>query len=90
MVLDMRSASLARAAADRDATKEKIAALDRLPTTEAMADMTEAQRYPIYEAWASGRRVLLNQQLARQQAKWCNELAAARQAFGRDHLLRKL
>ena len=28
MVLELRSASLARAAAERDATKEKIAALD--------------------------------------------------------------
>ncbi len=90
MVLELRSASLARAAAERDATKVKIAALDRLPTAEAMSDMTEAQRFPVYEAWAAGRRALLNQQLARQQAIWCEELSAARQAFGRDQVLKKL
>ena len=90
MVLELRAASLARAAADRDATREKIAALDCLPTADAMADMTEAQRFPVYEAWAAGRRALLNQQLARQQAVWCDELVAARQAFGRDQILIKL
>lgn len=90
MVLELRAASLAKAAAEREATKEKLAALNRLPGADAMQDMTEAQRFLVYEGWAAGRRARLNQQLARQEVVWRSELASARQAFGRDQVLAKL
>ncbi|SEC63477.1 hypothetical protein [Rhodobacter sp. 24-YEA-8] len=90
MVLELRAASLAKAAAEREAVRERLAALNRVPDEAAMADMTEAQRFLVYEAWAAGRRTKLNQQLARQEVIWRTELAAARQAFGRDQVLAQL
>ncbi len=90
MVLDLRKASLAKAAAERTALREKLEALDRLPDAAAMQDVTEAQRFLVYEGWAAGRRSRLNIQLARQEAIWLTGLAAARQAFGREQVLARL
>lgn len=90
MVLELRAASLAKAAAERDAIREKLAALNRLPGAEVMEDVTEAQRFLVYEGWAAGRRLRLNQQLARQEVIWQGELTAARQAFGREQVLVRL
>lgn len=90
MVLELRAASLAKAAAEREAVRAKLAALNRVPDEDAMTEIAEAQRFLVYEGWAAGRRAKLNHQLARQEVVWRMELAAAREAFGRDQVLARL
>ncbi|NPD17506.1 hypothetical protein HOY34_20185 [Xinfangfangia sp. D13-10-4-6] len=90
MILEIRSASLAKAAADREAIQRLIIELDKAPVGSTMTDTVEAQRYLAYEAWAAGRRTQLNHQLARKEVIWQAELDAARAAFGRNQVLERL
>lgn len=90
MVLDARSAEMARIAAERDALKAQLAELNVSRSTEGLSPATAAQALFSYEAWASRRRSELNLQIAAKQAEWLSHLEETRRAFGRNQVLAQL
>lgn len=88
MVLETRSAELARATARRDALRGQLAALDRLPPPGA--DLAASQSWFAFEQWASARRAEINLHLAAREAERLVQLQETRRAFGRSQVLGKL
>lgn len=90
MVLDARSAEMARIAAERDALKDQLAELNAPRRAEGLTPAAAAQALFSYEAWASRRRSDLNLQIAAKHAEWLSHLEETRQAFGRNQVLSQL
>lgn len=90
MVLDARSAELARIAAARDALKAQLAALNAPRAAEGLSAAAEAQVSFDYETWASRRRAELNLKIAAKHAEWLSHLDETRRAFGRVQVLDRL
>lgn len=90
MVLDARSAEMARIASERDALKAQLAELNVSRSAEGLSPAAAAQALFSYEAWASRRRSELNLQIAAKQAEWLSHLEETRQAFGRNQVLSQL
>ncbi|MCB6177941.1 hypothetical protein LHP98_07330 [Rhodobacter sp. Har01] len=90
MVLDVRSAALSRLAAERDALKAQLAALNAPRATEGLAPAAAAQVRFDYETWASRRRAELNLKIAAKHAEWLSHLDETRQAFGRAQVLDRM
>lgn len=90
LLRDRDLASLSQAQAAKDRTESLLRALDHaaaptLPETTVAAQVTEK-----FGLWATNRRIVLNQQYARDTAKWLTEREAAQTAFGRAEVLRRL
>lgn len=88
MVLETRSAELARVTGACDALRIQLAALDRLPPPGA--DLTASHSWFAFEQWASARRAEINLQLAAREAERLVRLEETRRAFGRSQVLSKL
>ena len=88
MVLEARSAQLARATARRDALREQLTALDRLPPADA--ELAASQSWFAFEQWASIRRAEINLNLAAREAERLGQLQETRRAFGRSQVLGRL
>ncbi len=89
MMLDVRLADLRRAARACDESRAHLAALQVAPSDDA-DPVTAAQVELRYQLWADGRRAEINTTLARQTAEWMEARDAARTAFGKAEVLRKL
>lgn len=87
---DSRLEALRSTRAAREATLAALAELDRPGTAEGLPPVAAAQIALRYAAWADARRAEINLLLARQTADWLQAQTAARLAFGRADVLRRL
>ncbi len=90
LLRDRDLAALSHAQADKARTQDLIRALDHttvpaLPESAAVAQVAEK-----YGLWAANRRIMLNQQNARDTVRCMAEREAAQQSFGRAEVLGKL
>lgn len=89
LVLDARSAGLARAAAARDAIRKQLDDLNSPLQPDVVDPVLHAASWA-YEGWAAARRAELGIQLAARQAEWLELQAQARKAFARQQVLDKV
>jgi hypothetical protein len=90
LILDHQLLKLRSAAAARDDTKVKLAALDPRGNFGDCSIRSSAQAELLYESWADGRRRELNLHLARQTAAVLQAEDHAKFAFGRQIALNRL
>lgn len=82
--------ALSRAQAAKARTETLLMALDQ-SVSHALPDLAvAAQVVEKYGLWATNRRIALNQQHARETAKWLADREAAQRAFGRSDVLGRL
>jgi hypothetical protein len=89
-VLDRQMADLRKAAAARAQTVDRLESLCIAPDAGTLPDVATARARVRYEAWADLRRRELNLVLARQTVAVLAAEDAAREAFGRRDVLRRL
>lgn len=90
MLLDLKLDDLNRAARARAESRSRLADLAADPVETDLPLAISAQTRMRYESWAEARRAEINLTLARQTAEWIDAREAARRAFGRAEVLRKL
>ncbi len=90
LILDLKLAELRRASRARDESRARLADLEAAPVETDLPLTVSAQAGLLYERWAEARRAEINLTLARQTATWIDARTAARNAFGRAQVLRKL
>ena len=91
LILDGRLSELRRCASAREESLAQIAGLQKDPAPAEDLEGAAAQLAALsYQRWAEGRRLELNQVLARQTAAWIDATDAAREAFGRNEALKTL
>ncbi|MFN4128629.1 MAG: hypothetical protein ACK4GC_02255 [Paracoccaceae bacterium] len=90
LIRDRDLSRLSLASAQKARTESQLAALDRTGTTTALDPVICAQVVDRFGLWTTNRRILLNQQLARDTVTWMAEKTAAQRSFGRADVLGKL
>ena len=90
MVRDLRLVELERAGQARAESRMRLAGLTLDPFASDLGAVATAQAEVRYQSWAEVRRAEINLTLARQTAEWLEAQAAARHAFGRAEVLRRL
>lgn len=83
-------AALSRAQATKGRTEALLRALDLCPVPTAPDSAQAAQVTEKYGLWTTNRRILLNQQHARDTVGWMATREAAQIAFGRSEVMAKL
>lgn len=82
---------LSAASARKRQTEALLATLDKTRTEAAVPDpVVAAQVVDRFGLWTTNRRILLNQQLARQTVDWMELRSAAQRSFGQAEVLGKL
>lgn len=71
-------------------TEALLAALDKTQTGGVLDPIVAAQVVDRFGLWTTNRRILLNQQLARDTAEWIALHSAAQRSFGQADVLGKL
>ncbi|RGP35454.1 hypothetical protein [Pseudotabrizicola alkalilacus] len=89
----MRDRDLSRltlASAQKAGTQSLLSGLDKTQPTTGLDPVIAAQVVDRFGLWTMNRRILLNQQLARDTVKWLAAKADAQKSFGRAEVLGKL
>ena len=88
---DVRLATLARAAAARDAVAERLASLSQQAQAPGGDDpVAEARQALLYQRWTAAQTITLNRELAARTAAWLTARDAARRDVGRAHAMEAL
>lgn len=90
LMRDRDLSQLGRIAVEKHQTEALLAALDRTSPASGLNPVAVAQVADRFGLWTTNRRILLNQQLARQTATWLDARAKAQVTFGRCEVLKKL
>ncbi|WP_146036446.1 hypothetical protein [Pseudotabrizicola formosa] len=81
---------LSMASSRKRQTEALLAALDKTQTGGGLDPIVAAQVVDRFGLWTTNRRILLNQQLARDTAEWIALRSAAQRSFGQADVLGKL
>lgn len=81
---------LSRASLQKAKTEQLLAAIDQGHPPGGLDPVVAAQVVDRFGLWKTNRRILLNQQLARDTVEWMAARTAAQHAFGRAEVLEKL
>lgn len=88
LILDSQLAQVRTAAAAKQASEDRLAALaSPMSPPEGIADVPAGLAALNYQRWADARRFALNAELARQTAAWLEACDDARLSFGRTQAL---
>ena len=90
LIRDRDLAALSRAQVAKARTETLLRALDLCPASSQPNSAAAAQVAEKYGLWTTNRRILLNQQHARDTAAWIAEREAAQKAFGRSEVMGRL
>ena len=90
LVRDADLARLKAASHQKARTEALLAALDPGQPPAGLDPIVAAQVVDRFGLWTTNRRILLNQQLARDTVAWMTAKAAAQRSFGRADVLGKL
>ncbi|MDO9639068.1 MAG: hypothetical protein Q7J44_11045 [Pseudotabrizicola sp.] len=71
-------------------TEALLGALDKTQTGAVLDPIVAAQVVDRFGLWTTNRRILLNQQLARDTVEWIALRSAAQRSFGQAEVLGKL
>lgn len=71
-------------------TEALLSALDKTQTAVVLDPIIAAQVVDRFGLWTTNRRILLNQQLARDTAEWIAIRSAAQRSFGQAEVMTKL
>ncbi|MDR7126844.1 hypothetical protein [Pseudotabrizicola sp. 4114] len=89
----MRDRDLSRltlASSQKARTQTLLSALDKTQPSTGLDPVTAAQVVDRFGLWVMNRRILLNQQLARDTVSWMAAKSDAQKSFGRAEVLGKL
>lgn len=81
---------LSKAQAQKSKTEALLRALDHGQGPTNLGTAAEGQVVERFGLWTANRRIMLNQQLARDTAAWMEARDAAQKAFGRAEVLQNL
>lgn len=90
LLSDRDLARLSKAQAQKARTEALLRALDHTAQPTDLGPAVVGQIVERYGMWTSNRRIVLNQQLARDTASWMIAREAAQKAFGRAQVLQSL
>jgi hypothetical protein len=90
MLSDRDIARLSKAQAQKARTEALLRALDHSSQPADLDPAAVALVVERYGLWTSNRRIVLNQQLARDTASWIIARDAAQKAFGRAQVVQSL
>ena len=83
-------ARFGKAQAQKSKTEALLRALDHGQVPTSLSPAAEGQVVERFGLWTANRRIVLNQQLARDTATWMEARDAAQKTFGRAEVLKKL
>lgn len=90
LMSDRDIARLGKALAQKARTEALLRALDHTSQPTDLGPAVVGQVVDRYGMWTSNRRIVLNQQLARDTASWMIAREAAQKVFGRAQVLQSL
>ncbi|MFN4154122.1 MAG: hypothetical protein ACK4HF_05670 [Paracoccaceae bacterium] len=90
LIKDRDLSRLSLASAQKARTETLLAALDKTQPTTELDLVIAAKVVDRFGLWTTNRRILLNQQLARDTVSWMAAKADAQKSFGRADVLDKL
>ncbi|MFN7224786.1 MAG: hypothetical protein ACK4MS_12275 [Paracoccaceae bacterium] len=90
LLRDRDLSNLAQTGFRKSQTESLLAALDTTQSAPTLNLVSAGQVVDRFGLWTTNRRIVLNQQLARETVDWLAAYARAQRSFGRAEVLGKL
>ncbi|MFN3845262.1 MAG: hypothetical protein ACK4RZ_05480 [Paracoccaceae bacterium] len=90
LLRDRDLSNLAGTSVRKSRTEVLLSALDTTQSAPSLDPVSAGQVVDRFGLWTTNRRIVLNQQLARETVEWMAAYTSAQRSFGRAEVLQKL